>query len=230
MTVSEMQIALRLHLDKSTSLTGSVDFLSEELNFWLNESQDRFIKQRMFGNNYYKLGFEQSQKRIDDLRNLVILGGPYSLTTSSLGSNVKEGALPVSDVTSPYLYYIDSSVYNSSSLQLNAGKVLQEMYLGDYVKDFINNPYIRRPLVVLYDSKIVFVYSDEFIPTTFDLTYIKKPKTLTTSTPGTYETNTCELAEHTHREIVALAASLLIENIESPRVQTFEALNSSKIE
>lgn len=230
MTVSEMHNAFRQQIDKSTSLTGSVDFLSEEIDYWLNEAQERFIKQRMFGTNYKQLVFEQNEKRIDDLRTLVVTSTKYTLTQSTTASNMKYGSLDVAPSTAPYLYYVNSSVYNSSSVQLQSGNVMQEMYINDYIKDFINNPYIRRPLVLITGSIISFIHSDEFIPIQYDITYIKKPMVLTIDTPGTYETNTCELSEQTHKEIVTLAASLVIENIESPRVQTYEQLNASKIE
>lgn len=230
MTVSEMHTAFRLYLDKSTSLVASVDFLPEEIDFWLNESQDRFIKQRMFGNNYRQLGFEQSEKRIDDLRNLLVVSSKYSLSQSSIAPNIKSYLLPVSDSVNPYLYYINSAVYNSSNARLQTGGVMQEEHINEYIKDFINNPYIRRPLVVIINNTINFVHGDEFIPSQFDMTYIRKPRKLVLSSPGTYQTTTCELAEHTHREIVTMAASLVLENIESPRVQTFEPLNASKIE
>lgn len=230
MTVSEMHNAFRQHIDKSTSLVGSVDFLPEEIDFQLNEAQDIFVKQRMFGTNYKQLGFEQSEKRIDDLRTLLVQSDKINLTQSLIGNNVKECSLPINSLTSPYLFYINSSVYNSSDTQFQTGGVMQEAYINDYIKDFINNPYIRRPLAVIIGGSIGFIHSDEFIPIKCDITYIKRPKTLTINTPGTYETNTSELALHTHREIVVIAASLALENIESQRTQTFEPINASKIE
>jgi len=230
MTVSEMHTAFRLHLDKSSSLVGNPDFLPEEIDFWLNESQDRFIKQRMFGNNYRREKFEQSQKRIDDLRNLLILTTGISLNVSGLGINIREYNLPVTDATSPYMFYVSSVVYDTNGNSLQVKDTVEQINLRDYIKDSINNPYIRRPLVTFYGDKIAFVYGDEFVPVTFDMKYIKRPKKLVLGTPGTYETNTCELAIHTHPEIVILAVDLVVENIESPRVQTFEQINTSKIE
>jgi len=230
MTVSEMHNAFRQQVDKSTSLTGSVDFLSEEIDYWLNEAQERFIKQRMFGTNYKQLGFEQGEKRIDDLRTLVVISDKYTLTQSTFASNMKYGSLDPNPTDAPYMYYINSSVYNVSNIQLQSGNVMQEEYVNDYIKDFINNPYIRRPFVLIIGTTISFIHGDEFTPTQYDLTYVRKARTLTINFPGTYETNICELPQQSHKEIVTLAASLVIENIESPRVQTYEQLNASKIE
>jgi hypothetical protein len=232
MTVAEMHLAVRLFLDKTSSFEYA-SFLQEELDFWLNEAQERFVKQRLYGNNYKQEKFDGSQKRIDDLRSLVRQSTAISLTASSLGTNVKEATLPVTDATNPYMFYLNSTLYNVSSSALQTGDIIPISLLSRYLKDSVNNPYIFRPLVLFYNStvdKIAFVYGDEFIPTTCDILYIKKPKKLVYGTPGTYETNTSELPEHTHKEIITICTELLVENIESPRVQTFSQINASKAE
>jgi hypothetical protein len=226
----DMHNAFRLNLDKSSSLVGNPDFSPEEIDFWLNEAQDRFIKQRVFGNNIRREAFDGSLKRVEDIRNIVINSSSISLSSSVIGSNIKEGVLPFTDANSPYMYYIDSTLFDSGSSAMNVGEPIKITDASKYVKDSINNPYIRRPLPFFYGNKIAFVYGDEFIPTTFTLTYIKKPKQLTYTTVSGYQTNTCELAEETHREIVDIAIGLVIENIESPRVQTYSQINQSNIE
>jgi hypothetical protein len=70
MTISEMHVAFKLGLDKTNSLDYP-SFLPEEIDFWLNQAIRRFVKTRYSGLNVKREGFEQSQKRIDDLRTLV---------------------------------------------------------------------------------------------------------------------------------------------------------------
>tara|TARA_R110000737_G_scaffold40073_1_gene60444 strand:- start:125 stop:1255 length:1131 start_codon:yes stop_codon:yes gene_type:complete len=72
-TINEMHIAVNLGVQKIASF--QVDnFLSEEVDHELNIAMDRFIKQRYNPlSNKLRKGFEQSQKRIDDLRNLVVV-------------------------------------------------------------------------------------------------------------------------------------------------------------
>jgi hypothetical protein len=67
-----MHIAVNLGVQKIASF--QVDnFLSEEVDHELNTAMDRFIKQRYHPlSNRFRKGFEHSQKRIDDLRNLVV--------------------------------------------------------------------------------------------------------------------------------------------------------------
>ncbi len=66
-----MHIAVNLGVQKIGSF--QVDnLLPEEIDHELNLAQRRFIKQRYSGlSNVKRKGFEQSQKRLDDLRNLV---------------------------------------------------------------------------------------------------------------------------------------------------------------
>ena len=71
MTVPEMHIAVNQGVQKIASHQVDV-LLPQEIDFELNKAQDKFVKGRynQFGNKYSK-GFEQSQKRIDDLRRLI---------------------------------------------------------------------------------------------------------------------------------------------------------------
>ena len=71
MTVEEMHIAVNLGVQKIASFQAD-NLLAEEIDYELNTAVRRFISQRynMQGNKYRR-GFEQSQKRLDDLRHLV---------------------------------------------------------------------------------------------------------------------------------------------------------------
>lgn len=72
MTVNEMHIAVNLGVQKVASF--QVDnLLPEEIDHELNLSQLRFVKQRFNArSNRQGKGFEQSQKRIDDLKSLIV--------------------------------------------------------------------------------------------------------------------------------------------------------------
>lgn len=72
MTVNEMHIAVNLGVQKLASF--QVDnLLPEEIDHELNLAQLRFVKQRFNArSNRQGKGFEQSQKRIDDLKALIV--------------------------------------------------------------------------------------------------------------------------------------------------------------
>jgi len=65
-----MHIAVRQGVDKINSLQAD-SLLSQELDLELNKSMMKFINLKYGRNNIYGKGFEQSQKRIDDLSTLV---------------------------------------------------------------------------------------------------------------------------------------------------------------
>ena len=70
MNVTEMHIAVQQGVDKINSLQAD-SLLSEEIDIELNKNMYRFINTKYGRNNIYRKGFEESQKRIDDLRTLV---------------------------------------------------------------------------------------------------------------------------------------------------------------
>lgn len=72
MTVQDLHIAIDLELNKVNSNLYDI-ILPQEKDYFLNRAQERFIKQRYSPrSNAKQLGFEMSQKRIDDLRKLVV--------------------------------------------------------------------------------------------------------------------------------------------------------------
>ena len=70
MNVQEMHLAIQQGVDKINSLQADM-LLQEEIDIELNKSQIKFINTKYGKNNKYQKGFEESQKRIDDLRTLV---------------------------------------------------------------------------------------------------------------------------------------------------------------
>lgn len=228
----DMHNAFRLNLDKSSSLVGNPDFLPEEIDYWLNNAQDRFVKQRF-------KEFEQGIKRITDLQTLVNYTSTIPLTASYLGPNVKEGSL--STYVVGYLFYLSSVVFDNTTPipnRIQCADPIDTNHLKNYISDYINSPFIRRPIPYFYskgvetdDQTIAIIYdSNIFTPYGLGLTYLRQPLQLTSQTVSGYQTNTCELPVETHEEIVNIAVSLVIENIESPRVQSFTPINQSNIE
>ena len=65
-----MHIAIRQGVDKINSLQAD-SLLSEEIDIELNKNMRRFINLKYGRNNIHRKGFEESQKRIDDLSTLI---------------------------------------------------------------------------------------------------------------------------------------------------------------
>jgi hypothetical protein len=72
MTITEMHLNIDLELNKLNSNLYDI-ILPQEKDYFLNRAQERFIKQRYSPkSNSKKEGFEMSQKRIDDLKALLV--------------------------------------------------------------------------------------------------------------------------------------------------------------
>ena len=71
MTVQEFHYAVDQGLQKIGSYAYD-NFLQEEIDYWLNRAQERFIKDRAFAHSDMKqIGFAGNQKRLDDLKNII---------------------------------------------------------------------------------------------------------------------------------------------------------------
>ena len=71
MNVNQMHLAIQQGVDKINSLQADM-LLPQEIDIELNKSMSRFLNTKYGKNNIYRKGFEESQKRIDDLRSLVM--------------------------------------------------------------------------------------------------------------------------------------------------------------
>ena len=65
-----MHLAVQQGVDKINSFQADM-LLSEEIDIELNKAQIKFINTKYGRNNLHRKGFEESQKRIDDLRTLI---------------------------------------------------------------------------------------------------------------------------------------------------------------
>lgn len=106
MTALEQHYDYKLKIDKIDTL--DVDnMLPAEIDWILNEAQEILIKQRYGGNNSKKLGFEESQKRTDDLKTLVIKSPtttqPGLVPVQSVGNKLE---IKLSDLAFDYMFLL----------------------------------------------------------------------------------------------------------------------------
>ena len=105
MDVREMHYEFKLKLNKIDSNDYS-NIIIPEVDWYLNEAQDIFVKQRYGISNAKRQGFEVTQKRIDDLKMLVVKGFiPPAPIISQADTNTYEICLPEN-----YLFLIRSKV------------------------------------------------------------------------------------------------------------------------
>lgn len=226
MTVSELHTAFRLEVDYSNSLANP-SFEPEEIDYWLNKAYLASVNQRMFGNNARGESFDQSQKREDDLRLLMLT----TTVTPSSASNIPNGLqLRISTSLTNYLYFISSkTVFNNSKQSLNFNISHNEK--DKFIESDTNIPWIKHPVVYVEGDYLYVLYdryaavAGGYTPSGIEVTYLRKPETLSISTPNQVPI----IAEHVHPEIASLAVFMALEDISSPRVQT-NSLTLNKLE
>tara|TARA_R100001510_G_C7651442_1_gene209117 strand:+ start:1232 stop:1924 length:693 start_codon:yes stop_codon:yes gene_type:complete len=221
MTVQEMHFAVDQGLQKVASSVYDY-FLPEEVDFWLNRAQERFIKQRLYKQtDPKKVGFEGNVKRMDDLRMLI--------TADYTDGVVPQPTVDFIDFDLPidYMFLVNARVtmhVNHCGEQVDSAdpEVMRDLRIveQDKVYQHQQNPFAKTkaefPLAVVFDEEVrVFQDKERFILKTLHLDYLRQPVDITLSTSVD-----CELAEHTHHEIVDLTVKSIIEAIESPRYQT----------
>jgi hypothetical protein len=144
-------------VDKINSLQADM-LLSEEIDIELNKSLIKFINTRYGKNNVYRKGFEQSQKRIDDLRTLVTETELIATFKEQLNSNVW-----VDTVTLPSNYMYLVSQQSKIIKRPNCKKVsfsLQTTTIDDLrpffvigLSDFVcNNNSTIADSIILYED------------------------------------------------------------------------------
>jgi len=208
MTRDEMILQGRLFMDKVHS-DSYPELSKREWDVFLNESQNRFYKLRYGRNNIYGKGYEESQKRREDNKNITSIkflkevNGVFDTTVTYFD---EECLLPTDEV---YAIYLGGQVKTLSCKVWEPVDVVDHDSFRELEKDPFNKPEEDSPVAVFIQEGILIEPHVE----AFQVTYLRIPKDIS-------ETQDCELSEHTHKEIVQLAVNLVIESIESPRIQT----------
>lgn len=100
--------------------------------------------------------------------------------------------------------------------------------LRELLLDPFNKPDVNCPLFVFEGNKIYYYCNPAFVITQVEITYLRKLARLSSDTPIVLpNVDICELAEHMHQEVVDEAVDLILNPIESPRIQTQKIENLS---
>jgi len=242
-----MHYEVKLKLNKIDS-SDYENLTVPEIDWYLNEAQDIFIKQRYGISNNKRQGFETTQKRIDDLRKLVVKGNIIPFTTSSVDLNSYEACLPEN-----YMFHIRSRANISKETCATKLGVSTVQVQHDDLDSILQDPFYS-PSFEWEEIPIVFMeggpqgvtgaddicptgyvigYSDgTFILNDLRLDYLRMPRRIAWgagvgSTSYIYPSglpaallDSCELAEHTHHEIVDIAVMIASGDLDHPNLQS----------
>ena len=200
--------------------------------YFLNAGLDKFWKTRYSQNNPKVKGFEQIQKRIDDLRTLVAEVTLVPDTTSKdlytvtipedyvilLGDTA--GISPADGHTDP-CWELDSDgnyvIHYSDVLEGSIETIdrIKENSLSEYHLRYTK----AKPIRLLSGNEIKLYTDGKYKVSKYILHYLRKPHYIDIHTEPFKEYT--DMPEHTHLEIVKLAAQLYIENQANPRYNSY---------
>ena len=116
---------------------------------------------------------------------------------------VTESTLTTSTET---LYYY---IGGNGTEQIQTNRYAQQDDIYTMQQDPFNKTNAFNPLIMMHTNCIDILHDKTFFVKEFTISYLRKPKLISLSL-----NQSCELAEHTHAEIVRDAVNLMLEDIE----------------
>jgi hypothetical protein len=232
MTLKELHRNFKIELDKS-EISSYPSFLPEEIDYWINNSIERFVKTRYSGRSIDRAGFQQTEKRTDDLRTLVV---EKSYDTSNVIQDVSN-SIEV-DYPSDYMIMVGESTFitsDASSWPIKNGvKAIQRVdpieatieNIDSKLQSVLSEHNLRidsaKPIRLFVNNKVRFYTDGNYRVVKYVMTYIKNPEKLDwySSTVSIDDAITM-LPEHTWSEIIVLAVGLALENISDIRLNSY---------
>ena len=242
MTIQQFHREFKVFFDKVDS-AAYPEFLDGEIDIYLNEAQARLVKHRYGRNNIFRAGFEQIQKRTDDLKNLVrtrfasISSEPSyqyisdNVYRADLNSLYNDGDLTI-PATDNYQFYLKSTAQTCDSVECctwSKVKLAKHDDISTIAHDPFNKPTKTRPIIFFEDGDIFIWTAKDLSINGFQVTFVAEPVQMNIGTYGETLTE-CELSPHLHKEILQDAINIALENLSSPRVQTQGPVNTQQTE
>lgn len=213
MTIEEMHYDFKMKANKVDSQKNR-NFLVPEIDWLLNEAQEIFIKNIAEPRHPNSpLGFETSQRTIDDIRPLVV--------SADITVTANMATLPTN-----YMFF----VRGRASMQKIVGTVICEREGIVFIRQhddlfeesmFDKSSFDWRVVNALFVAQGLKIFATDFTVNKLSISYIKKPAYINNAqnfVGGQYRlpdgvttlsvNQNCELPAHTHRDIVDIAVLL----------------------
>lgn len=237
MSPRELQIEVerRLQLiNPELSLAGKLP--SDTIMSFINEAIDKFWKTRYSGLNFKQRGFEQDQKRTDDLRTLVtkhtykdtditkVNQQEYTVTLPDdyvilLGDTA--GISPADGVINNCWEKDALGNYKIKYSDTIEGTIetvdrIKENSLSEYRLKYTK----AKPIRLIQDNTITLYTDGNYKVAEYTIEYLKKPSKVDLKTNPTDEYT--DLPSHTHMEVVKLAVQLILATLPNYNVYSNE--------
>ena len=223
MTQREFQIEFERRLQlMDPNLVIKEKLTSDTIISFINEAIDKFYKTRYSGINFKAQGFEQTQKRIDDLRTLI------------KNKKYTEGSINKSDRNSYSVELPEDYVLllgDTAGIQpSNLNECWETNERGEYIIKYTDTlestietldrqlsnslsehrlKYCQaRPLKLIQDNNVILYTDGNYKISEYQITYLAKPSKIDSSNITNLEYT--DLPEHTHMEIVKMAIQIYL--------------------
>ena len=215
MTHNEIYTKFMIEYDKANVTSSYPSLTPIEIATILNKAYLALIAQKVTGNNPRQAAFESDSKAISDIQPLVVTATSNPSGQHPSATNSKQYNLP-----NEFLYYISGVVDlfgNKAPVTLLSHENAQK-----FKQTISNRPWIKNAVAYIEDNKIIVLYDNvdnmnhnAGDPGTFYITYIKQPGMFDRDFDGTFE-----LSDTMAEELISLAVTMALENVESTRLQT----------
>ena len=194
---------------------------SDTIFSFINEAIDKFYKTRYSGINSKSEGFEQSQKRIDDLRSLVKTEEYSTIANTDNRYEVElpsdyvmllgdtAGIQPIDDYNDPCWKRDEDGDYiikRNDTIEATIETI--DRQLGNSLSEHRLKYCTARPLRLIQGNKIYLYTDGKYKVSEYTITYLSKPVLL--DSKNITNTEYTSLPEHTHMEIVKMAVQLYL--------------------
>lgn len=220
MTIQDMHYDLKKKLNKVDSQQYR-NLLIPEIDWALNEAMEIFVK--IVAQPRYKtqMGFETTQRTIDDIRTIVV-----HEETVNVNNNIV--TLPAN-----YWHFLNAMAVMTKGLCTSTGRVIIRQHDDNFESSpFDKSSFEWKTINCVFTEDGMRLYTDgTFNISSIFLSYIRRPVYMHYAqgfNAGTYTlpsgvvlsgSANCELPDHTHREIVDIAVLILSGELQTKDLQ-----------
>lgn len=226
MTSSEMVTAFKFRLDKVDSLNYP-NFQNIEIDLLLNQAQERIVKQRYGNSNIKRESFEETQKRTEDLKAIVVRSTltPVANAPDNIDINAQFVTLPTDHwfIVQERCTITYPDCKSATKTDIIPVYTIQHNDVNKVIKNSFLKANKQRILRLMESGRVELIHDPTTTIIDYRLTYIKKPRNISSISP----LSNCELSEHLHDEIVDQAVLIALEDIEAKRQQTYNIVDKT---
>lgn len=226
MTIQEVHTEFKFRMDKFDSLNYP-NFLPEEIDLILNQAQDRYVKQRYGITNPKRQSFEETQKRTEDLKQLVVNAvlAPAATAADNITTNAVFVTLPTDHwfIIQERCQISYDDCKEEPVLTYVKVKPIQHNEFDEAIINSFRKPDKTKVLRLMEDGRVELIHGDNITIISYRLRYLKEPVRVDINNNITFE-----LSEHTHTEIIDEAVKIALEGIEAKRTPTFGPIDTTK--